>query len=339
MRLRTAARWLVISASMITGPEAKPGAGSLPPGRQHLLTIEGDNTITFVPQAGLDPFKIDYRARVEYIVDTRSVGEAVANGEGAARKKAGRKAAVAAAKATRKDGDGPAVKVAGAVDVSVHSAEMRSRQNGQTVVESRMSRSRFQGRIQPDAPVMSVSSNEAPPRLQALLGTFDTTAASILIDEDSKVVDRKIRVDGPQRALIETLLSIHTPIPRYDASWEAPTRLAMGHGQTAEGNLRFEKRKESVAEGGGLVKVKVSGVLKAEGVVAGKFIKDGTYTVTGEQTYDPRSREWTSSRWSVAVDNELANPGGQAVARAQGTMLVQSKALDATAAGAAGKKK
>ena len=136
---------------------------------------------------------------------------------------------------------------------------------------------------------------------------------------------RKFRTDVPFHAVIETLLSIHTPIPRAVAFWEAPTRLVMGHGQTAKGMLRFEKDKESVAKTGGLVKVKVSGVLKAEGVVAGNLIKDGTYTVTGEQLYEPSSREWKSARWSVVVDNELANPAGLTIARATGTMLVRSR--------------
>jgi hypothetical protein len=328
MRPRTEARWLIMAVPVIVAAGAKPGASSLPPGRQHLLTFEGDNTITFVPQANLNPFKIDYRARIEYIVDTRIGEEALARTESTVKKKASRKTVSPGVKAKRKDASGAAVKVDGVVDVSLHSSEMKFRQKGQAVMESRMSRSRFQGRIQPDAPILSVSANEAPPRLQEVLKSFDTPAASILLDESSNVIDRKFRSDGPLRAVVETLLSIHTPIPRDVAYWEAPTQLAMGHGQTAKGALRFEKVKESLDKTAGLVKVKVSGVLKAEGAVVGNLIKDGTYTVAGEQTYDPRSREWKSARWSVAVNNELANAGGQTVAHARGTMIVESKALD-----------
>src|SRR6185437_4090806 len=120
----------------------------------------------------------------------------------------------------------------------------------------------------------------------------------------------------------------HTPIPRDVASWEAPTQLAMGHGQTAKGILRFEKTKERAADSGGLINVKVSGVLKAEGAIVGNLIKDGTYTMTGEQSYDPRSREWKSARWSVAVKSELANAAGITLAHAQGNMLVQTRTLD-----------
>lgn len=318
MRHATIARLLVISTMVIAAASASAGGGELPPGRQHVLSIEGESTVMFVRQANLASFKIDYHARVEYIVNTRTGDEALAT------KKTGGKSAVTA-KNKRKAGDATAAKAVAAVNLAIHSSEMKFNQNGQTVVESRMSRSCFEGRLQPDAPVVSFSSKNAPPRLYELMKTFDTTAASLLLDDSSKVVQRKVRDELPQGPLIETLLSIHTPIPRDAAFWTAPTQLAMGHGQTAKGTLRFDKNKESLAASGGLVKVKVSGVLKAEGVVAERFIKEGRYTVTGEQTYDPSSREWRSARWSVAVDNELANPAGLTVAHAQGTMIVESK--------------
>jgi len=329
MGSRTTAVWLFILSSLMIAAGPKPGAGSLPPGRQHLLTIEGENTVRFRAEVGLGPLQIDYRARVEYLVDTRERVDAEAKPAGSPKKKAsGRKATAARDKVKRSDSGETAPRIAGAVDVALHSAEMKFRQNGQMVVESRVSRNRFQGRFLSDAPVLSVSYNQAPPALQELLKRFDAPAASVFLDDRAKVVGRVVRIEGPLRAIIETLLSIHTPIPRDVAFWEAPTQLAMGQGQTAKGILRFEKMKEGDVKTSGLVKVKVSGVLKAEGVVVGNFIKDGTYTVTGEQTYDPNSREWTSARWSVDVDNELANANGVTVAQARGKMLVQSKALD-----------
>ncbi len=328
------AAWLIVASG------AKPGgnASALPPGRQYRLTIEGNNTVTFVPEVGLDPKTVDYKAQVEYIVNTRTAAEEAARAEaaGTAKKKPVRKPS-AAAKARRKEKEAenadagaaanPTPQVTAAVDLAVHASETRFRQGGQIILESRMSRSRFQGRLQPDAPVTTISASEAPPRLQEMLKRFDVTVASMLLDADSKVVGRKIRPDAPMPGVIETILSIHTPIPRDVAFWEAPTQLAMGQGQTAKGMLRFEKNKESVSRTGGLVNVKISGVLKAEGVVVGNFIKDGTYTVNGEQSYDPSTREWTSSSWSVAVNNELANQAGQTVAHARGTMKVQSKRL------------
>ena len=236
----------------------------------------------------------------------------------------------------RKRGSKAAPKAASAIDITLHSTEMRLRQNDQVVVESRISRSRFQGRLRPDAPVLSVSYKEAPPALELLLKKFDTPAASVLLDDRSRAVRRVVRFDGPLHAIVETLLSIHTPIPKEMAFWEAPTQLAMGHGQTAKGILRFEKDKESVAKTGGLVKVRLSGKLRAEGAMVGNLIKDGTYTVTGDQQYDPHTREWKSARWSVAINNELANAAGFTVARATGHMVVESKALDSGSSAVAG---
>lgn len=322
MAVRTPAWWVIILASVLAMALARPGRAAVPPGRQHVLTIEGENTVTFAPRAGLAGAKVDYKARIEYIVNTRTGDAAIST------KKSGRKSSTSTARSRKKDGGEAPGKVSSAVDIIIHSTEMKFHHNDQTIIDSHMSRSRLQGQINANTPIIDVSMKNAPPRLQEVLKTFDTTAATMLLDEDARVVSRKFRTDVPFHAVIETLLSIHTPIPRSVAFWEAPTRLVMGHGQTAKGMLRFEKDKESVAKTGGLVKVKVSGVLKAEGVVAGNLIKDGTYTVSGEQLYDPGSREWRSARWSVVVDNELANAAGIVVARARGNMLVQSRLFD-----------
>jgi len=323
------AGWAILAAG--AGPGDRPRL----PGRPHLLTIEGENTVTFVPQAGLNPHHIEYRARVEYLVNIRSSGDANAGTESDVKNSTGPKTAAAPSAIKPKKGSKAAQKIAGAVDIALHSTEMRLRQNDQVVLESRISRARFQGRLQPDAPVLTVSYKEAPPALELLLKKFDTPAASVLLDDRARVVRRVVRLDGPLHAIVETLLSIHTPIPKDMAFWEAPTQLAMGHGQTANGILRFEKDKESVAKTGGLVKVRVAGKLRAEGAVVGNLIKNGIYTVTGDQEYDPRTREWKSARWSVAINNELANAAGLTVAQAQGHMVVESNALDSAPSTAA----
>src|SRR5436309_880133 len=105
MRLRTATWWLFIPVSVIIAAGAKPVARSLPPGRPHLLTIEGENTITFLPEVRLNPFRIDYRARVEYLVNTRSGVEAEARSVGTVKKKTARKTASGADQIKRKKRD------------------------------------------------------------------------------------------------------------------------------------------------------------------------------------------------------------------------------------------
>ncbi len=327
MRLWSTMGWLCVYAAPIVALGDEPEKSGPAHARQHVLTIEGDNNIAFLPAAGLNPYKVEYRARIEYLVKMRTGQDLETDTTTANKKKTRTKAARTAKNARKKDADEPAPTVASSVDIALHAAEMNFLQNGQTVVQSRISRARFQGRFMPDAPVLSVTYREAPPALQDLLKRFDVTAASILLDDRARVLRRQIRLQGPLHAVTETILSIHTPIPTDAAFWEAPTQLAMGHNQTAKGTLRFEKDKGSAGLPGGLVRVKVSGILKAEGAIVRNFIKDGTYTVSGEQHYDPKSREWKKATWSVEVANELANAAGVTVAHAQGKMMVDSKSL------------
>ncbi len=318
--------FILIAPLAACGSEQDKAAPTKP--RQHVLTIEGENNVTFVPRAGLDPASVEYRARIEYLVKTRSGQEVEAEAKAASKKKTRSKPARTAKKSKKTDADDePPASVASAVDIAIHAAEMDFLQNGQTVVQSRMTRAGFQGRLMPEAPVLSVDYRSAPPMLQDLLKRFDVTAASVLLDDRARVLSRQVRLQGSLHAITETLLSIHTPIPTDAAFWEAPTQLAMGHNQTAKGILRFEKDKASTALPGGLVRVKVSGLLKAEGAIVGNFIKDGRYAVTGEQHYDPKSREWRTANWSVDVTSDLANAVGVTVAHAKGKMVVDSKML------------
>ena len=314
------------------------GIASIPPGRQHRLSIEGENTITFRPQANLPVLKIDYNAHFEYVVNTWFIKESKTPSDSPKGTNSSKNAAGSNRnKVKGKDGEAPAKRASREVDVSLHSAEVIYRQNGQSMVETKMSRSRFQGRLQPDSPVLSVSAKEAPPRLQELLKIYDTQLASMWINDDDRVVDTKLKIEGNQRPVVETILSIHSPMPKDLDTWEASSRLAMGHGQTARGKLRFQRIKkldqqDTTGKPGDhglneVIQVKVTGVLKGEGVVAGNLIKDGTYTVDGEQSYDPQTREWITSRWSVEVNNELANQAGLTVAQARGRMRVESRAV------------
>ncbi len=329
-------------------------AASIPPGRQHRLVITGENTITFVPQLNMPDVKVDYQAKFEYIVDSRygkepkpaatETKEPDKDDDDPADPNVAKTAKKSRSKA--KKGETPGSQATGAIDVSLHSSERLFRQNGQPLVEMKVSRSKFQGRTRPEMPAVSVTAANAPAPLLEIMKGFDVTAASLLLNDDLKVLNRKyFRAEGaPQRAIVETMLSIHTPLPRNADSWEAFTQIVMGQGQTAKGNLRFEKiqpppiKKQETDKNKDKVppkevtrvNVKVSGTLKAEGIVAERFIKDGTYTVTGEQTFDLRTHDWITSRWTVVVDNELANPNGQTIARAKGTMTLESRTVDGT---------
>ena len=152
MCFRSVMTWLFLLAAAALpafGSEPETGAPGKP--RQHLLTIAGDNNVTFVPAAGLNPATVEYQARIEYLVKTRTGAELKADNN-TTKKKTRSKSTRAAKRAKKSDADdGPAPTVASAVDIAIHAAEMDFLQNGQTVVQSRISRARFQGRLMPEA--------------------------------------------------------------------------------------------------------------------------------------------------------------------------------------------
>ncbi len=167
MRSRSTMTLLFVLAAPLVALGSQPETGAPVKPRQHLLTIEGENNVTFVPAAGLDPFKVEYRARIEYLVKKRTGQEVEADAPSTSTsKKKTRSKATRAAKKVKKAGadDEPLATVVSAVDLAIHAAEMDFLQNGQTVVQSRITRARFQGRFMPDAPVLSVNYREAPRR-------------------------------------------------------------------------------------------------------------------------------------------------------------------------------
>ena len=164
MRFRSTMGWLCVVATPLVAAASKPDETTPVKPRQYILTIEGENDVAFVPAAGLDPLKVEYRARIEYLVKTRTGQEIAAETAAAGKKKSRSKPARTAKKAKKTaDDDEPPPAVASAVDVAIHAAEMDFLQDGQTVVQSRISRSRFQGRFLPDAPVLSVAYRDAAP--------------------------------------------------------------------------------------------------------------------------------------------------------------------------------
>ena len=164
--------WLFFLATPIVALGPEPDKTAPVPARQHLLTIEGENDITFAPAAGLNSSKLEYRARIEYVVKTRTGDELEGDAGTTSKKKTKSKATRTARKAKKAEvDDEPPPTVASAVDIAIHAAEMDFLQNGQTVVQSRISRSRFQGRFSPDAglePRLSGSTPSAPGSAETL---------------------------------------------------------------------------------------------------------------------------------------------------------------------------
>ena len=314
----------------------RAGEGAPVKPRQHVLTIEGENNVTFAPAAGLNPYKVEYRARIEYLVKTRTGQELEADSKHDQQEEDPEQGRRGRRRRSRRQTPTTSRRPPSPPRLISRSMPPRwtSCRTARRWCSRRISRARFQGRFMPDAPVLSVAYREAPPMLQDLLKRFDVTAASVLLDDRARVLSDRFGsrarcTRSPRRSCRFTRRFPPTPPsgkPPLSSRWATikPPRECSG----------FEKDKASAALPGGLVRVKVSGVLKAEGAIVGNLIKDGRYTVTGEQHYDPKSREWKKASWSVDVANDLANAAGVTVAHAKGKMMVDSKMLaDAPAAG------
>ncbi len=246
MRERTAVRGLISLLILGAAMGAKPSEKEGPPGQEYLLTIQGENTITFVPlpQGRLDPLKIDYEAEISYFVDTRTAEDEKAGDTAKKKKPATRKSNSNVGKSKKKSAE-PTVTATSALDVLIHSAHSRFRQNGTVMLESKISRASFQGRLLPDAPVVGVTANNAPPQLQAILRTFDAPIAVILLDDEMNVVNRKVRENVPLHAVAETLLSLHTPVPRGSRRGTLPRNSRWDTGRPPKGRCTSKRSRKA----------------------------------------------------------------------------------------------
>ena len=135
--------WLFFLAAPIVAFGSEPEKTAPASARQHVLTIEGENDITFAPAAGLNPSKVEYRARIEYLVKTRTGQELEADAGTTSKKKTRSKATRTAQERPRRPNQRTTSPAASPsrprVDIAIHAAEMDFLQNGQTVVQSRIS--------------------------------------------------------------------------------------------------------------------------------------------------------------------------------------------------------
>jgi hypothetical protein len=182
-----------------------------------------------------------------------------------------------------------------------------------------MSRAGLREKARPGAKAVETPYDQAGPGLQEHLRTYGTPLVTRSLDAHGHETGRTILVESRtapvQVGLADTILSVHAPFPDDLDRWEAPGRIAMGLGRSAEGTLRFEKVEKPGPDG--TVRVAVSGTLKVEGVLGPGKVKNGVYTVKGEQTFDLPTKGWRSARWTVDVALDVTTlddqPGGHAV--------------------------
>jgi len=171
---------------------------------------------------------------------------------------------------------------------------------------------------------------DAPEQVKKMLtDLFDSPICAIEVDAVGKEVKRKV-LAGPgaigvlDSGLIANCTMFH---PWYESDkdeWRADVEVSAGEA-VVKGPLAYKK---TAGGKGGQQIVKVSGTLAADGVKdrKGNTIKDGKYTITGQQTYDPTRQEWIAGQWSMDIAFAMTR-NDKELARAKGTMAVTFEML------------
>lgn len=196
----------------------------------------------------------------------------------------------------------------GSLDVSIHSLEMVLKEDGQESFSTKLSRDGIAATR--DNATKEEGAKDAVPTVRRILESFDTPAVTIALDASGREVKRTTKIAGPLAAPVlgslDLLLALHPYIPRDAARWEIPVRIAMEQGRVAEGTLKFEKLASSPAA----VRVMVTGRLKpVAGASTSGESRTGSYSITGEQVYDPQAREWRSAQWSIDMALDILQNG------------------------------
>jgi hypothetical protein len=204
----------------------------------------------------------------------------------------------------------------------VNSAQVRTVTDGREMMDAKLSRAGLFGTNA--GRKTDVKLENAPEPLRKLLtDSFGGPICTIEVDKTGKEVNRTI-VAGPGAAslidggMIANCTMFH---PWYSADqneWQAEMRVSTGN-DLASGQVTYTK----VAGGKGGQAVRVMGTLSADGVKGpnGTTVKDGKYEVSGEQTYDPVSREWVAGKLKLDISFAITQ-GPRMIGTAKGTMDV-----------------
>lgn len=197
---------------------------------------------------------------------------------------------------------------------------------GQTIMRNTMSRTGIVDRRSQPASITEYA--KAPAALQAILkDSFDSPIFELTLEENglvagSQIVAGKGATPLIEQGMIENARLMHPQIPVGQTSWKSMTRISMGNGGFADGELTY-----TLTEGGKSgQKVNVTGLLGKEKVVlpgGTSEVQNIRYEVSGSQEFNPASRTWISGQLELKVHFELFEKASDSVvSAADGTMFV-----------------
>ena len=208
-------------------------------------------------------------------------------------------------------------------ELELKSLVVKVNTNGKPTMNSFMSREKFANTV--DGKTEEIPYEDANDKLKSILkGAFGITLCTITVDKTGREVKRKVTDDPDAKLVIEqgmiaNALIFHPPFVPGKGAWKSPAELSMGNGGFAKGELKYQP-----IEGGDGNTVTVSGALvNASYAIPNNplTIKDAKYVVTGEQTYDPKKREWVAGKFAITVTFSMTE-GDKPAATAKGKMAL-----------------
>lgn len=208
--------------------------------------------------------------------------------------------------------------------LALDSLQVKATGNGKTMIDSFMSREKFVNST--EGGTDEIMAESAPAELKEMLvDSFGETVCKLEVDSDLKEIKREVTAKGGAKTLIDqgmiaNGILFHPPHYQNKNEWNSPAEISMGNGGYVTGDLTYEKTEES----DGVKRYSVTGTLTNPGLkLPGKpiEIKNATYVVKGEQSFDMGKNEWQKGRWVIDVSYDL-NSGGKVVAETTGEMII-----------------
>lgn len=137
-------------------------------------------------------------------------------------------------------------------------------------------------------------------------GLFEAPLWKLETDPDGRVTRREFLPEDPvvarlAKGMLSNVRLFHPPFPAAADRWEADNEVLVETDKVARGKLAYAKRKP--VAGDGRVTVRASGALEYRGDAGADAFTTMTvrYAVGGEQTYDPKLRDWVSGDLTIKV--------------------------------------
>lgn len=174
-----------------------------------------------------------------------------------------------------------------------------------------------------------VLTNDADDELKKILVDSYTAPICVLtVDASGAETERTIVAKEGAKSQIEDgiiaqCMIFHPPYYADKQEWERQTEFSSGNGAYVKGNLLYKKG-EKIAGG---QKVTFSGTLKNPGYTrpgTATKIESSVYKISGEQTYDPASKEYVLGKLVIDISFDLSE-SDKPIGNAKGKMNLTFK--------------